>query len=230
VAFQPSAFAFGFQTGSPAPPTPADVLADALPGHTSADVLALAQLLAANQADVLTLIDYYDDAMADLAKIDMFIETRLLPLTADQASVEPPEPTVHVVAVCYDDRDLAETSMLDLEMLSPQWRDRTGTPYAYTQEDETTMTFRMIPVPMVPSKAFSFLHGEPLGVDFPAYVAAVFLSEQRADVPRWLDLPLAFSLLVREFGRDSDHMDPAFAAACRTFGQLLLGTVLVDAA
>jgi hypothetical protein len=229
VAFQPSAFSFAFQQGAPAPPVLLD-LERVLAGHSKVDVLALAQILCANQADILTLIGYYSDAMADLARSFMFVETRLLPLVPGQASVEPPAPTVWVHAVCYDDRDLAETPLLDLEVLSPQWRDKRGTPFAYTQEDETTATFRMIPVPTVPSKAFSFIHGEPLGIDFPAYVAAVFLSEAREDVPRWLDLPIAFGLLAREFGRDSDHMDLAFAGACRQFGQLLLGTVLVDAA
>lgn len=194
-----------------------------------ADVIALAQILCADQADALTLDGYYDDAMTSVARAGLFVETLLIPLASDQATVEPPAATVHVVAVCYDNRDLASTDLIDLESISPQWRDMIGTPYGYTQEDETTATFRMFPIPQIPSKAFSFIHGEPMGIDFPAYAVAVFLAQAVEDVPRWMDLPLAFGLLAREFGRDSAHMDANFASACAEFGKMLLGTVTVDA-
>lgn len=192
-------------------------------------MLSLASTLAAGQSDPLTVAAYYDDAMTVLAKAGWFVTTDLIPIVVGQETVEPPVSTVRVVAVCYDDRDLAMTDLRDLETLSPQWRDLEGSPFAYTMEDETTATFRMVPVPTVPSKPFSFIHGTPLGVDYPAYTVAAFLCRSPVDVPRWLDLPLAFGLLAREFGRDSAHADPAFSAACTSFGQLLLGTVSLDA-
>jgi hypothetical protein len=194
-----------------------------------ADVMTLALTLSANQAEVLLLDAYYNDAMTTLARAEWFVDVRLIELAADQATVEPPAETVAVVAVCYDDRDLAPTDLMELETLSPTWRDMHGTPYAWTQEDETTATFRMIPVPNVPSKIFHFIHGEPVGIDFPAYVAVAFLAQSKVDVPRWLDLPIALGMCAREFARDSAHADPVFAKACSDLGMLLFGAVNFDA-
>lgn len=194
-----------------------------------ADILSLASVLAAAQSDGTTLSAYYDDAMIVLAKASWFVDVELVPLVSGQAVVNPPVGTVRVHALCYDDSDLAPTAIRDFESLSVHWRDLSGKPYAYTQESETTETFRMVPIPTVPSKPFSFIHGEPLGVDYPAYVVATFVSVPPVDVPRWMDLPLAFGLLAREFGRDSAHADPAFSSACSSFGQMLLGTVSLDA-
>jgi hypothetical protein len=194
-----------------------------------ADILSLVSTLAAGQSNALTVSAFYDDAMTALARAGWFIEAELVHIDAGQAVSDPPVGTVRIVGLCYDDRDLAPTNWRAFESVSAAWRDMEGTPYAYTQESETTETFRLVPAPRIPSKAFSFIHGTPLGVDFPAYCVCAFVSRAPVDIPRWMDLPIAFGILAREFGYESAHADPAFAAACAQFGQLLAGAVSVDA-
>jgi hypothetical protein len=92
----------------------------------------------------------------------------------------------------------------ELEVLNSGWRNAVGTPIAYTLEAEAVQTAELYPAPYTTSPA-----------------TAIYV-ENRTNVLPILTLPVALLVLQREFSRQSDHVDPDFAALCGTLGQLLL--------
>ena len=81
------------------------------------------------------------------------------------------------------------------------------------------------PAPDKPSKPFVVTYGEPTGRDYPPYAIMVLHTELRSLVPDWLELPVAFEILAREYRRESDHRDDAFATLCQRFADLLYAMV-----
>lgn len=189
------------------------------------DVLALCQSLSTDQADATAIDKYYDEAVADLGRAEWLVAASLVAVTAGTNQYTPPTATVDLLAVYYDDRLLAKENLRALEAINPQWRDERGTPRAYVIEDETSKQFRLYPTPTVSSKDFSFVFGAPLGVDFPEYAVCVTHTETRETLPKWLELPVAFEILQREFARESDHKDMKFSEACKMLAAALLKMV-----
>src|SRR6266700_1309887 len=113
---------------------------------------------------------YYDETLIELGDVGFIYEATLLPVSVNQASFTLPDFAVRLNQVFYDDRALDAASIQDMQSLSPAWRDAQGpSPCTYVTESETERTFRLFPVPLVPSKDFSFVTGSPLGFDFPSY-------------------------------------------------------------
>lgn len=189
------------------------------------DVLQLCQDLCTNQADAIALTKFYDEVVSDLGREEWLVEVALIATTAGTSQYAPPEPVIELLCVYYDDRLLSKERVRALEAVNPNWRDERGTPRAYVVEDESNTRFRLYPKPEVDSKDFIFMFGSPLGLDFPEYAVAAVLTELREDLPLWLEMPVAFAILAREFARESDHTDMAFADACKKVSQILMQMV-----
>lgn len=180
-----------------------------------ADVLQLIADLSGGQADAVLAERYYDDVVDDLGRRQWLTQASLLTTTANTGTYRLPADGIRLLGVFYGDELLDRVALRTLEAYDPHWRDAAGTPIAYTVEDETTNEFRLFPVPTVPSQDFIFLFGSPFGADFAERAVAVVHTERRDDLPLWLELPVAFDVLAREFARESDHRDPAFAEVAR---------------
>lgn len=192
---------------------------------SKATVLALVQTLAGDQADVTTLDRYYTEAVFDLGTQQWLTQAALFPLAIGDETVVLPDNVIAVLDAVYDDVSLDFVPLSDLEAIQLAWRDQSGRPQAYLTEDEPANTLRLWPTPNVPSGDFIWLHGAPLGLDFPQNAICLFHTETRDDLPAWLELPTALRVCSLEFERESDHRDPVFARRCAQLADVLLQAV-----
>ena len=190
------------------------------------DTLDLVRQLTLIPPDDGSLDRYYDETLIELGDVGFVYEATLLPVSIAQASFTLPDFAVRLSQVFYDDRCLDAAQVQDMQSLSPHWRDAQGpAPCTYVTENETERTFRLFPVPLIPSKDFSFVTGTPLGVDFPSYSVMTLHTAHPADGPQVLDLVMAHRILSREFARESQHQDIEYAQRCEVVYQLLLALV-----
>lgn len=192
--------------------------------------MAWLPLLGNLQAEDPQMTSYYLEGMTDLAKRPLFCSMTLIPVVAGTAEYALPEPAsapwgVRILAVFLDDVMLSLTTRKCLEAISPDWRDHRGMPIAFTTSEQEPRAFRVYPTPQDASAAQSFILGAPFGVEYPAGTLCVLHTDYRTELPPWMDLPIAFAVLWREFSRDSDHKDAMFAQACKTLGDLAYGMV-----
>lgn len=190
-----------------------------------ASVLALITDYAFNLDDV-TVDGFYDDMMWDAARWGVATSIQLIPSARGDAEYVLPDTEGRTYALFYDDVMLSPSLLQQLEAVNPLWRQASGKPNTYVVQDQSDRRFRVYPAPDANSEDFVFLFGAPMGHDFPERAIGCVIGEQRADQPSWLDIPLALAILGREFERESDHRDTAFAAACRDTGNQLLALVL----
>jgi hypothetical protein len=192
---------------------------------SQASVLSLAMQIANSQQQSPQTENYYTDAMADLAKQAIFNTVSIIGTTAGIAEYALPATTSKILGVLYDDVMLSEVHLRELEAVDPQWRDTHGRPRAWTQDEVSKLSLRLFPIPVTSNPAPVFPNAAPLGIDYPIDCLVVLHSEIRADLPPWMDLPMALGVLSREFARDSPHMDEPFAKACQDAAQLLFAMV-----
>lgn len=192
-------------------------------GPLRADVLSLVQLLANNAADAALINAFYDEAVISLAEQRWLTQASLITLTEGVTTASLPGNAVEILGLYYDNEALTEMNLTDLKYIfGENWRQQKGRPRAYTEEAETRKTVEVCPAPNVPSSAVIPVHGLPLGEDFPTYNGVIINSETRNDVPVHLELPLALLILRREYARESDHQDLAFAESAGALGDMLL--------
>lgn len=190
-----------------------------------ADVLALVQTFAAQQADAQAIDRYYTDIVRDLATHQWLTNATLVPAITGTAEYLMSPPIVAVMDVIYDNSCLDLASLRVVETVDVDWRNRRGRPIAYVVEQEPADTIRLYPAPDGPSGPFIWLHGSPSGLDYPADAVCVFHTETREDVPAWLEVPIALRVCALEFERESNHRDPVFAKACDRLSTFLLQVV-----
>ncbi len=183
------------------------------------DTLALVTFLSSSTNDPSTTDRYYDDAMLELAAENWTCDALAFSITPLQTEVNlgsiviGPDP-VNILALIYDDREIDEIPLRQLEMLDPYWRDSKGMTTSYTEEDVSKKTVALYPTPDRPSTPLGSTFGEPLGGDYATYNAIVFYSQAALDPtqpPSYLELPTALRIMAREFNRESDHPDPALS-------------------
>lgn len=193
---------------------------------TRANTLSLVTSLSNSQADVGVNAGsrFYDEAVLELARRGWTSNTSVQQVTAGTASYSPPSTTVDLLAVIWDETQLMLATLQEIEWVDPLWRDQQGSPSSFVVEDEDKKSFRLWPTPDVGS-ASPPAPPNGLGADFPVNALLLLITESRTDVQPYLDLPLAFAVLAREFRRQAVHRDPNFAEACGQFSQLLLRMV-----
>ncbi len=191
------------------------------------DVLALIADLSQGTANQVIAEGYYFDVIKDLGERGILTQATLLEVTANDATYTLPATGLRLLGAFYSDNYLCQASIQEVEAYAGTgWRDVTGDPIAYVVEDESKHDFRLFPKPAVPSDNFIFLFGSPFGKDFLHGAVAVIHTETRNDLPVWLELPVVFEVLSREFSRESDHKDLLFAKICQDTANMFFEMVL----
>lgn len=170
-------------------------------------IFSLASNLALGDVTTSSFDRFFDAVMRDLAWTTALIEISTESISSGQTSVTLPTLAMKIVAVFFEDRQLDPISLRSLESFDPQWRDRRGEPVGYVTEGEGTRTYRLYPVP-----------------DYPGTLT-LFHTQLQVAVPQWLELPLAYEILSREFSRESNHRDDTMAQMCEQMSTLLLSMV-----
>ena len=183
-------------------------------------ILALVQSLSNQQATAAAIDRYYDDVVRDLGQRPWLTEASLVAVTANTSQYTLDTSVIRVLDMYYDDHVVRMSDLREMESINPRWRDETGTPISYIVEDETAKVFRLYKNPDRTSKDFSFIFGSPLGLDYPEYSVAIVHTQTRETLPDWLNLPVAFEILHREFMRESNHKDLEFSKVCKQLAQL----------
>jgi hypothetical protein len=204
-----------------------------------ADVLALVQLLSNEQADPTATDKYYDEAVLDLGQLPILVDATLIAVGGagglnnleggdgpPDNSYPLPDWVIQPLQWYYGDTILPEATASELMAFNRDWVGLVGTPRViYRDEDFGARRFRLVPKPDRPSAEFDFFLGSPFGKNYPRDTVGCIHTLLTQDLPQWLELPVAFFVLAKEFTRESDHQDTAFAAVCATMGQALLEMV-----
>lgn len=189
-----------------------------------ADTLALITFLSSGTNDPSTTDRYYNDVMIELARENWTCDAQAFAVNAGQTEVNLGTLSyVNLLGVVYDDREIDEIPLRQLEMLDPYWRDSRGITTSFTREDETGKFVALYPTPNITSNPLGGTFGEPLGGDYTTYNAVVFFSIAPLDPlqpPYYLELPTAMRVMAKEFNRESDHPDPALCALSDQLSQL----------
>lgn len=184
--------------------------------------LALAQALSLNQVIPERLDYFFQESVYALGALPFIVEATLLPVDPLQATFSFPDEALAELAVFYHDRVLDFMSISQLTAANPYWALERGWPVAYTTDDLTERTFRLYPVPELPSDPYIPFFMDPLGRDYPAYNALLLHTRFLVDPPVHLELPLIYASLTRAFGNESTYRDPLWAEGCAKLAALLL--------
>lgn len=190
------------------------------------DVLALAQFYANDLADDAALDRFLDDVIYEQGREAIMCRASLQAISSGQGPYDYPEGAIEIFDVFYDGKVLSAERQETIEALSRTWQSATGTPIAWVKENEEKAQYRIYPKSTASTGSFSFPNAEPFGVDLPDNALVVIHSEYRRDVLPWMEDWIALEIAAREFMRESDHADPAFAKALAETGQLLRAMVM----
>lgn len=191
-----------------------------------AQVLAFADVLSAGEADQVQLDTYYTEAVRELGHTtDHITNLSLVTGVEDQAVYEAPSQAVRILACFYGQRQLYPETYTGLASAAgPFWRALHGDPVGYTTVDTSDRSVRLFPVPNRAGESYVPLSGL-FGAAYPDYNVFLAHTEERADAPDYLDLYLTFTILAREFARDSAHQDYTFSEACSMLASVALAAV-----
>lgn len=173
---------------------------------SQASVLALINELSNGQADLTLAPTFYIDAVNELADKLYLTTTALAGFTAGQTELTIPATVRQLMKVVYNDAELSDMTLRQLEAVDYRWRDREGKPRGYTTETETAKTIALFPTPDVSSAPYS---GSlpPLGLGYPQFNGVLLYSGFRDPVPFQLEIVIVAWILEREYSRESDHQN-----------------------
>jgi len=199
------------------------------------DVLALIDDLAGTRSDTASLAEaaarlrYYTDVVYENGLLrERDCDASYVAVTRSDADYALPSTAIRVLALLYDNRHLRPIMRRGLEAYDPAHRAREGRPAAYTTQDEDQRTMRLIPVPDVDGVAVAAL--DPLvDPEFPGNNLTFIYTATVDDVAPEDELWVALEVLSREFGHESDHLDPQFAKLARQLAAMLRAMVGADA-
>lgn len=173
-----------------------------------ADVLALAQDIG-KFGDPISLEDYYDEIVRELGLLELLVDPVSIGITSEIAVYQMPIAvirTLELISERFGTLDRVDRVTLRA-VHGTGWTKRVGTPVTFTQELESDNAFRLVPIP---DQAESLVG---------------LVSATRDDVPYWLELPIALEIVFREYTRESNFQDVAFAQAAGQLAQLFFSLV-----
>jgi hypothetical protein len=172
------------------------------------DVLQLVSDFSLGVEDSTEVGVFYDEIVRELAFRDILTSTQPLPVTAGTSEYAVAVDTIATLEVHSNQGVLHRIHNSGLgAIFGSTWRTQVGSPVAYTQDNINEDTIQLIPIPDASD------------------VLTIIRSETRVDVPTWLELPIAFEILAREFLRESDHQDIEFSTTCQLFATLIFSLV-----
>jgi hypothetical protein len=169
----------------------------------SASVQTLTELLSNNQMDQTLFAGYFNFVMATREIARFHTTTASVTYSEATTAVNLPSTLLNLLTLIYDDTMLSDLGLREIESLNPGWRNTIGNPVGFTRQAENVKVVEVFPAP-------------------PTANTGLTVYEQFAtDCLPYLILPIALLVLEREYLRESDHMDTAFAAMCGTIGRAL---------
>jgi hypothetical protein len=172
---------------------------------SQSQVQTLVNLLSNNQADANLFADFYNDIMETLGPAHWHTNTALIATTPENSLLTLPASLLDLIQLIYDNTTLSELNLREVEEIATGWRNMKGRPVAYTRQSENVKTVELLPPP-----------------DESVNVTSIHAETRSAELS-YLTLPFALKILAREYVRESDHFDRAFAKICDEFADLLLG-------
>jgi hypothetical protein len=174
-----------------------------------ADVLSLVTTLSVSQDNTTESSIFYDEIVREMGFFDILTGTETINVTSGVATYDLAANTIR--AIEFHSAHSGFLTKSDGKGLSSlfgaAWRNKVGTPLAVTMDQEDDDAFRLVPTPDAND------------------TITVIRTEFREDVPVWLELPIAFEILHREFMRESDHQDLEYSGFCKNMSVLLFQLV-----
>ena len=180
---------------------------------TKAATLTLASQMTLGQIQGSLLSTFYDDAINALGALPYLFQSTLVSLTPGQSLVSYPQDAINPLSLWYDTRDLDLLTNEELMAINPRWPDDVITPLTYTLDSVPLRTLTLYPRPSWASDPIPIT--DPFGPAFPRNCLTFLGTTFMQDIIEWLELPILFGLLAREYARESPHKDLQFASACQ---------------
>jgi len=141
---------------------------------------------------------------------------------ANTAAYTMPAGAVRLFHLFYDDRELFRETRQTLRTNGERWRDVTGQPVGFIEDQETDNTFRLFPIPTIAGDALNYPNAEPFGRDFPRYNITT-LASHRDNPPTWLDVNVALMTMIYARELESANQDLPMAESLKALNGLLMG-------
>lgn len=169
-----------------------------------ADVLTLVSNFGVNAVDANETTILYDEVVRELGLRGVLVGTEQINVIAGAATYKLLSDMKQILEIHGIGGRLSRETVNGLQAIfGANWRDMKSTPLAFTTIEEEDKVVRLVP--------------EPTEAD----TMTVLRAEEPTDVPVWLELPVAMEVLSREYSRESDHQDIAFAALAHELSTLL---------
>lgn len=181
-----------------------------------ADVLGLVTEFCLGLASGDEASRYYDEIVREIGLSEVLTGVDVQAIATDEPEHTNQADTIRILELHTGDYGrLDRTDQQSVESFRATWRVGSGSPNAFIQSNINEDTLRLIPVPSKPD------------------TLSTIRTEYREDVPVWLELPIAFEIMSREFFRESDHQDLTLAIAAAGAATILfdlLGMEVISAA
>lgn len=178
---------------------------------SKATILTLVSDMSLAQSNATEVSIIYDEVIRELGFVEVLTSTELIAVTGGTSTYALAPLNIRGLEFYLSTGFLTMSDGRGLGALfGSDWRNRTGAPVAYTYDDETSGDFRLVPAPVSDD------------------ILTVIRTDARQDIPTWLDLPVTFEILAREYLRESDHQDIELATLCKAMADLLFNMVGVE--
>lgn len=190
----------------------------------NATVTALVQTLATVAVDATQIGSYQDQTINDLARLYIpraLVQTGASFVAAVKGQAVYDLPTTDgartALLIIYDETQLSLARYDEAQMFNQAWRDEQSRPIAYINDTINRAKFAVVPTPSLDGATIALT---PLTYSVwpDANLTVVYAKADTAYAGTNLTdthLALAFEVLARELGRDSDHKDPEASATAK---------------
>ena len=172
---------------------------------SKATVLTLVTTLSLGQDDAAETAIFYDEIVREIGFLEVLTGTETIAVSAGTAVYNVAPDTIRSIE--FHSQNSGFLTKADGKglgsLFGADWRNRTGTPIGVSMDYEDDDSFRLVPSPNTDD------------------TLTLIRTERRDDVPTWLELPIVFEILSREFSRESDHQDVELSSASRAISNLL---------
>jgi len=190
---------------------------------TKVEILALVKELARQpDLDADTLDIYYDDIIEDIAKSPShpLVSIELFNILSGTFNYLYDASAVKLLAVFAGTRQLLPASTTDMGAYDKDWRNLTGSPFAFTEGERTAREIALIPIP--DNDSTPILGPSPFGEDYPDYIGVQLYAIKRDDnIPDWIALFVCMKILAKEYGHPSSYQDKVFSDYCDKLAEIL---------